>query len=67
VLKPFLDEMQSRFEKVMGGEEGMGVDLMGMIIDMPLTSILMFQQAVLSTSVDEIVNDLLVQAHALDG
>jgi hypothetical protein len=59
--------MQSRFEEVMGGEEGMGVDLMGMIIDMPLPSILMFQQAVLSTSVDEIVNDLLVQAHALDG
>lgn len=66
VLKTLLEEMQSRFEQVMGGEEGMGVDLMGMIIDMPLPSILMFQQAALTTPVDEIVNDLLERAHAID-
>lgn len=65
-LKPLLDELQARFEQVMVGEEGMGLDPMAMIIDMPLMSILMFQQAAFTTPVEEIVDDLLRKAHAVD-
>jgi beta-glucosidase len=67
VLKPLLEELQTRFEEVMVGEEEMGLDPMAMIIDMPLTSILMFQQAAFTIHVEEIVDELLEKAHAIDG
>ncbi len=65
-LKPLMAEMQTRFEQVMGDEEGMGLDPMAMIIDMPLVSILMFQRSAFKTPVEEIVDNLLEQAHAMD-
>ena len=66
VLKPVMAEMQARFASVMGGEDGMGVDVMGMIMDMPLTTILMWQRVVFTQPVEEIVDGLLEQAHAMD-
>lgn len=65
-IKPVLEEMQARFADVLGGEEGLGVDAMGTIMDMPLTTILLWQRAEFTRPVEEIVDDLLNQAHAMD-
>jgi hypothetical protein len=44
----------------------MGMDIMDMMNDMPLISVLMFQQDALPISPEEIVEGLLMQAHSLD-
>jgi beta-glucosidase len=64
-LQPFLEALQTRFQEVLGGDEGMGHDPMAMILDMPLLSILMFQRAAFTTPVEDIVDDLLAKAHAI--
>jgi beta-glucosidase len=66
VLQPMLLEMQKRFQGMLGGEEGIGMDTLGMIIDMPLDSVLRFQQDMLSMPVDELVDDLLQKAHTME-
>ncbi|WP_345343750.1 hypothetical protein [Candidatus Villigracilis affinis] len=41
----------------------MGMDIMDMMNDMPLVSVLMFQQSVLPMPAEEMVAGLLMQAH----
>jgi beta-glucosidase len=50
---------------MLGGDEGIGMDALGMIMDMPLDSILRFQQDALPMPVEEMVNDLLQKAHSI--
>ena len=66
VLQPLLLEMQKRFQGMLGGEEGIGMDALGMIMDMPLDSVLRFQQDALPMPVEMIVDDLLKKAHAME-
>jgi len=66
VLQPMLMEMQQRFQEMLGDEEGIGMDALGMIMDMRLDSVLMFQQHALPMPVDEIVDDFLQKAHGMD-
>jgi beta-glucosidase len=70
VLGPFYEQMEAQSRKTFGGEEErygndntMGMDIMDMMVDMPLVSVLMFQQAALSTPADEMVDGLLMQVH----
>jgi beta-glucosidase len=65
VLQPLLLEMQKRFQGMLGGDEGIGMDALGMIMDMPLDSILRFQQDALPIPVEEMVDDLLQKAHSI--
>lgn len=66
VLQPLLEEMQAHFQHMMGGEDGIGMDAMGFIFDMPLESVLMFVQETLPMPVEELVDGLLNQAQAMD-
>ena len=64
VIKPLMDQMAAQMAHMIGssaGQEGIGMDILGMIMDMPLPSVLMFQQAMLSQPVDDIVAGLLAQ------
>ncbi len=63
-IKPVLEEIQSRFQDLMGGENEIGMDVFGFIMDMPLISVLMFQQDALPMPVDDLVENLLQQAHS---
>jgi len=65
VLQPMLLEMQARIQEMLGGETSIGMDSLGMIIDMPLESILMFQQELLPMPADQLVDDFLQKAHAM--
>ena len=47
-----------------GGEMGMG-DIMDMLNDMPLLSVLAFQQAELTAPPEEMVADMLRKVHSL--
>jgi beta-glucosidase len=75
VLGPLYTQIESQTRKIFGGQErygdtkgrqdalGMG-DIMDMMNDMPLVSVLMFQQQALTRSPEEMVEDLLKQVHA---
>jgi beta-glucosidase len=75
VLGPLYTQIESKTRKIFGGQErygdtkgrqdalGMG-DIMDMMNDMPLVSVLMFQQQALTRSPEEMVEDLLKQVHA---
>jgi len=69
---PFYAQMEAEARKVFGGEgedgrygnEGaIGMDIMEMFSDMPLISVLMFQQNSLPMHPEEIVAGLLAQVH----
>jgi len=49
-----------------GGDEGIGMDPLAMIQDMPLPSILMFQPQFLPMPVEEMMDVFLQQAHSKD-
>lgn len=64
-------EMQSR--KAFGGgderygnDSAIGMDIMDMMNDMPLVSVLMFQQSALTMPAEEMVEGLLMQVHSMD-
>lgn len=66
VVKPLMDQMAAQMAELLGGsgseeDGGIGMDAMGMILDMPLPSVLLFQQEMLPMPVDEIVDGLLAQ------
>lgn len=48
-----------------GDENAIGMDIMDMVNDMPLVSVLMFQQGALTMPADEMVDGLLMQVHSL--
>lgn len=65
-IAPLLQNMEAMSRQAFGddgGSEGMGMNIMEMFMDMPLLSVLLFQQSVLSMPADEMVSGLLEQAH----
>ena len=66
VIQPLLEQMQTHVEEMFGGDEGIGMDAIGFISDMPLGNLLMFVQDTLPTPVEEMVAGLLQQAHAVE-
>jgi beta-glucosidase len=66
-IKPMILEMQAMFNQEFDADEGIGMDPMGMIMDMRLDNILMFQQHALSKPVDDIVDGFLREAHSMEG
>ncbi len=70
VFEPVFKQMRVQMAGLFGGEgEGdssfIGMDSMSFMMDMPLASILHFQESRLEKSSDEMVAELLVQAHRL--
>jgi beta-glucosidase len=64
VIKPIFEQLKMQFENLFGGDEGIGMDPLGMIMDMPLFSVLMFIQNFLPEPVEDIVDGLLQKAHS---
>ena len=72
VFGPFYAQMEAEARKMFGGgderygnEGAIGMDIMVMFSDMPLVSVLMFQQSALPMHPDEIVDGLLMQVHSM--
>ena len=70
VFGPFYGKMEEEARKAFGGgdqrygnEGSVGMDLMEMISDMPLVSVLMFQQGALPAHPEDMVADFLTQVH----
>jgi beta-glucosidase len=73
VFGPFYSQIEAQSRKIFGGgderygnENAMGMDIMDMMNDMPLVSVLAFQQSALPMPADEIVDGLLKQVHSMD-
>jgi beta-glucosidase len=72
VFEPFYSQIETMGRKMFGkteryGNEGtLGMDIMDMFKDMPLVSVLLFQQGELSQPAEEIVDGLLAQVHSRD-
>jgi beta-glucosidase len=68
VITPLLQKMEDMSRKAFGadgGAEGIGMNMMEMFMDMPLLSVLMFQQSALTMPPEEIVDGMLLQAHSM--
>ncbi len=70
VFGPFYARMEAEARKAFGGgdqrygsEGAIGMDIMEMFNDMPLVSVLMFQQDALPAHPEDMVSDLLKQVH----
>ena len=70
---PFYAQMETSIRKFFGGgderygnENAIGMDIMDSILDMPLVSVLLWMQAGLPKHAEDMVDDLLTQAHNLD-
>jgi len=66
VITPILQKMGETSRQTFGGDggsEGMGMDIMEMFLDMPLLSVLLFQQSTLPVPADEMVDGLLTKVH----
>ena len=63
VLDPIYDEIESNSKELFGGtqDEGIGMDVMEMFMDMPLKSVLLFQQSKFNEPADDMVDNLLKQ------
>jgi beta-glucosidase len=65
VLEPLMAQFQTQLQHILGSEEeDGGINFSGMMMDMPLTGILMFQQDALPKSPEELVAELLQQVHS---
>jgi beta-glucosidase len=69
----FYDQIETMSRKMFGGgderygnESAIGMDIMDMMNDMPLVSVLAFQQSALPMPAEEIVDGLLTQVHSMD-
>ena len=68
-ISPLLQNMEAMSRKAFGemdGPEGIGMDIMEMFMDMPLLSVLHFQQSMLPMPADDMVDGLLTQAHSMN-
>jgi beta-glucosidase len=72
-LGPLYEQIESQSRKTFGGgderygnESAIGMDIMEMINDMPLYSVLMFQPEAMPMSPDEVVDFLLQQAYSIE-
>ncbi len=66
VIAPLLQQMDAMTRQSFGtGEntEAIGMNIMDMFMDMPLLSVLMFQQSALTVPAEDMVDGLLAQAH----
>lgn len=65
VFEPVFQQFVSQMGQAMGGDteqpDAIGMDMMGFVMDLPLLSVLHFQEALLTVPPEEIVNDLLRQ------
>jgi beta-glucosidase len=73
VFGPMYAQIEAQSRKLFGGgderygnDSAMGMDIMDMMNDMPLVSVLMFQQNTLTMPAEEIVEGMLRQAHSMD-
>ena len=73
VFGNFYPQIETQSRKIFGGgderygnDNATGMDIMDMVGDMPLVSVLMFQQAALTMPAEEMVNGLLMQVHSTD-
>jgi beta-glucosidase len=73
VFSPIYTLIETGSRKTFGGEQerygnerAIGMDIMDMINDMPVVSVLMFEQGSLPMPAEEMVEQLLVQVHADD-
>ena len=68
VMRPFFKQLEEYSRKIFGGGErygdSIGMDVMDMIQDMPLLSVLMFQQRLLPMPAEEMLEGMLAQVHA---
>jgi beta-glucosidase len=70
VFGSFYAQIETQSRKMFGGgderygnESAIGMDIMEMMNDMPLVSVLMFQQGALPMPAEEMVEGLLMQTH----
>ena len=66
VFGPFYAQMEEQSRKMFGGERrrtALGMDFMDMMGDMPLVSVLMWQQDALPMHPEDLVDGLLAQVH----
>ncbi len=65
VLGPVFGQIQAQNRELFGtdGNGDIGMDVIDMMADMPLVSVLRFQQSILPMSADAIVDGLLMQLH----
>jgi beta-glucosidase len=65
VLGPVFKQLENHNREIFGSREDdrIGMDVMDMLADMPLASVLMFQQNALTMPADEMVDGLLMQLH----
>jgi beta-glucosidase len=68
VLGPLVEHVQAQNRELFAtdGDGGIGMDVLEMMFDMPLTNVLMFQQSNLPMPADEIVDGLLMQLHGTE-
>ena len=67
IVGPLLSQMMEQMSAVFGdsASESIGMDMNGFIMDLPLPSVMHFQEAMLPASPEAITADLLQKAHAL--
>ena len=72
VFGPIFAQMEEQSREIFGGGEGqdgnqsaIGMDVMEMFYDMPLVSVLLFQQSALAMPAEDIVDGLLTQVHSM--
>ncbi len=65
VLGPLLSQMEENTRQMFGGADGIGIDFMAMMGDMPLVSVLMWHKDELPMYPDDLVGGLLAQAHSM--
>jgi beta-glucosidase len=65
VLGPLFEQFQSQGGELFGAGdgEGIGMDVMAMMIDVPLVNVMTFMQGTLPMPADQIVDGLLMQVH----
>jgi beta-glucosidase len=69
---PFYEQLTIQSRKTFGGDDdgenkdGLGMDIMDMFQDMPLASVLGFQQSAWPRPADDIVNEMLAQVHSMN-
>jgi len=75
VLSPLYGQIETQARRAFGGGNGrseatnhsvIGLDIMESMLDIPLTSVLMFQQSALTLPAEEIVAGLLRQVHSME-
>lgn len=71
VIGPLVQQIEAHMRQAFGGggefgENVIGMDVKDMFADMPLTGVLMFNQAMLEKPVEEMVAGFLMQAHSME-